>query len=307
MRHSFAFAAMMLALSGCAGRSSAPPGARPNSPPSGAGAKEGWSLKEVSVLEGLRTPECVVVDPATGCPYLSNIDTDKEGFWEDDGTGFISKLKPGGAMDELKWRESKPEQKLNAPKGMCILDGVLYVTDNSRMVAFPLSKEAENKAIQNLHSGKKLNDLAGDGKAVWVSDTAEGKIHRCAAEGIREIKSPKGINGLAFHKERMFGVSWDLHEVYELDPAGKEEPKPFGLAAEFKNLDGIEALEDGSLLVTDFPGNKVVLISPDRKTTRVLATPESPADLGIDRERGLVFVPLFMKNRMIVYKLERGK
>jgi hypothetical protein len=27
----------------------------------------------------------------------------------------------------------------------------------------------------------------------------------------------------------MFGVSWDLHEVYELDPTGKNEPVPLDL------------------------------------------------------------------------------
>ena len=49
---------------------------------------------------------------------------------------------------------------------------------------------------------------------------------------------------------------------------GKTPPKPFGLAAHFKSLDAIEVLDDGTFLVSDFPGNKVCTISADRKTVR---------------------------------------
>lgn len=52
----------------------------------------------------------------------------------------------------------------------------------------------------------------------------------------------------------------------EIDTSGKQPPQPFGLADHFTNLDGIEVLEDGTFIVSDFVGDKVCLISPDRKT-----------------------------------------
>jgi hypothetical protein len=109
----------------------------------------------------------------------------------------------------------------------------------------------------------------------------------------------------AGYKGKLFAVSWTLHEVYELDPTGKEEPRSFGVASHFTNLDGIEVLEDGSFLVSDFTGNKLAVIAPDRKTVRVLKEIESPADIGLDRVRSLLYVPQFMKNRVAVFKLER--
>jgi len=117
------------------------------------------------------------------------------------------------------------------------------------------------------------------------------------------IKAPEAVNGITFHDGRMYAVSWKLHEIYELDPSGKAEPKPFGLASHFAGLDGIEVLEGGTFVVSDFAGNKVCTISPDRKTVRTYLRVQSPADIGIDRKRGLLYVPLFMKNRVCTYEL----
>jgi sugar lactone lactonase YvrE len=142
---------------------------------------------------------------------------------------------------------------------------------------------------------------------VFVSDTEAGKVFAYDPNGWREIKAPKGVNGITFFKDRMFAVSWDLHEVYELDAAGKDEPKPFGLAGHFKALDGIEVLDDGTFIVSDFDGGKVCTISPDRKKVDTLLTCESPADIGLDRARGLLYVPQFLKNRVLVFQLAKLK
>ena len=98
-------------------------------------------------------------------------------------------------------------------------------------------------------------------------------------------------------------VSGDLHEVYELDPSGDKAPTPFGLAPNFGYLGGIEALDDGTLLLSDTKANKIYTIAPDAKTVRPLADVESPADIGLDRTRGLLYVPQLSKNRVVVFKL----
>jgi hypothetical protein len=54
----------------------------------------------------------------------------------------------------------------------------------------------------------------------------------------------------------MFGFSRDLHEVYELNPTGKNEPVPFGLSSHFTNLDGIDH-EAGVFYVPQLLANKV--------------------------------------------------
>ena len=77
----------------------------------------------------------------------------------------------------------------------------------------------------------------------------------------------------------------------------------FGLAEHFVNLDAIEVLENGTFIVTDFGGNKVAAIKPDRKTVIVLAEAQSAADFGIDRQRNLIYVPMLQTNKARVYEI----
>ncbi len=93
------------------------------------------------------------------------------------------------------------------------------------------------------------------------------------------------------------------HEVYELDGSGKEEPIAFGLADKFTNLDAIEVLHDGTFLISDVKGNPVFTVSPDRKIVKKLADLEWAADLGVDPETGLVFVPSLVPNKVVIYQL----
>jgi hypothetical protein len=120
----------------------------------------------------------------------------------------------------------------------------------------------------------------------------------------REIPAPKGVNGLTFDGKRLYAVSWDLHEVYELDPTGGAQPVAFGLAEHFTNLDGIEVLCDGTFVVSDFKGNKVSAISPDRTVVKTLIELDSPADIGLNRQKHLLYVPHFLERKVSVYHLK---
>ena len=265
----------------------------------------GWTAQEVGAIGAMDVPECVAVDPATGIAYVSNMVAAKpDAFWADDGTGFLSRLRPGGNLESLRWKDSTPDHPLHSPKGMCVLQNVLYVADNTRLVGYALGDKGPAKPIQG-PVGQKLNDLATDGEAVYISDTAAGVVYRCGTDGVRPIKAPEGVNGITFFKGRMFAVSWTLHDVYELDPTGEDIPIPFGLAAHFTNLDGIEVLDDGTFVVSDFYGHKISTIAPDRRTLRTLVTVTTPADIGLDRDRMLLYVPQFEAGRVVVYHLRK--
>lgn len=261
------------------------------------------------MVTNLDVPECVVFDPAHNTVFVSNISSKQGDYWSDDGKGFISRLDPDGAMKNLRWLDSTLEHSINAPKGMCVLNNWLYFTDNARLLRCKIGKNIEPASAPEkveLPPTKKLNDLATDGKCVLVSDIELGKVFRSEPSGkFQELPSPKSVNGVTFHRGKIFAVSWELHEVYELDTAGKNPPKPFGLDSQFKNLDGIEVLDDGTFLVSDFTGNKVSTISPDRKTVQTLVEIESPADIGIDRKHGILYVPQLTKNQAVLFRLNR--
>ncbi len=58
-----------------------------------------------------------------------------------------------------------------------------------------------------------------------------------------------------------------------------------------------------TFIVSDITGNKVSTVAPDRKTVHTLLSVESPADIGLDRQLGLLYVPMLMKNEARIYKL----
>jgi sugar lactone lactonase YvrE len=262
------------------------------------------ALEKVAVIENLDLPECMVIDSDSGKVYVSNVVTASEGYWIDDSNGFISLMSLDGKIEKLRWLESTSAMAVNNPKGMCILDGKLYFTDNNKLKYCSLKAPSETGVI-SLPGAKKLNDLATDGKSIWVTDTEAGKVFRVESDGSsREIRSPEAINGITCYNGKLFAVSWGLHEVYELDPSGEEAPVPFGLASHFTALDCIEVLDDGRFIVSDYKGNKVCSISADRKTVRTLIELESPADFGLDRENKLLYVPEMMSNRAVILKLK---
>lgn len=271
-----------------------------------AAAGEGaWIAEPLRVVEGFAVPESVVADPETGLAYVSNIEAGEDAYWDDDGKGFISLMTAGGEMKALRWLDSSPAAPLNSPKGMCLLKGYLYFSDNTRLLKYPLNAGGPVREVP-LPYTKRLNDVATDGRFVYVSDVELGRVYKVGPQGGQTIvKAPPMVNGITFHRGRMFGVNWEPADVYELDHNGTGEPQPFGLSEHFKNLDGIEVLDDGTFIVSDFFGNKVSTIAPDRKTVNTLIEIETPADIGIDRRRGLLFVPMFMKDSVAIYALKR--
>lgn len=253
-----------------------------------------------AAVEGFDTPECALFDPDTAAIYVSNMAGTPDEYWADDGKGFISRLHADGRVDQMKWIESRPESPMHSPKGMCILHGTLYVADNTRVLAFSLADGAPVGVIA-VEGAEKLNDMASDGQYVYVSDTSAGRIIRLdlSGTGAHEVVAElAAANGLAFHGKEMYAVSWDLHELYVIDRTGGQPPQPFGLAEHFTHLDGLEVLADGRFVVTDFTGNKVSVVSADRKTVTTVAELENPADCGIDRKNGRLFLPQLTKNRL---------
>ena len=118
---------------------------------------------------GLSTPESVFYDADADRYLVSNINGKPDGK---DNNGFISVLSPDGTTTTPKWIEGGKEKvKLDAPKGMGVANGVLYVADISVVRMFD-AKTGAPKGDVAIPGATFLNDIATgpDGK-VYVSDT----------------------------------------------------------------------------------------------------------------------------------------
>ncbi|HOF41540.1 MAG TPA: hypothetical protein PLD73_15830, partial [Candidatus Hydrogenedentes bacterium] len=251
-------------------------------------------------------PECVVVDAENALAYISNVEALPDEYWSDDGRGFISLMTVDGKMLKRRWLNSAPGAPIHGPKGMCILNDVLYIADNSRLLARPLQPGGQLEVL-SVPGAQRINDLATEGTHVFASDTTREVIYKVnpVSGEVVILKSPPSVNGITFHLGAFFAVSWDLHDIFEIDLSGEADPVPFGLGAHFTHLDGIEVLDDGTFIVSDFDGNSIWAVGADRKAIAPLANVETPADIGLDRKRMLLYVPLFMKDEVAIFRLKK--
>jgi hypothetical protein len=182
---------------------------------------------------------------------------------------------------------------------------VLYVADNSRVLGIRLADGTPERVIP-VPGAERLNDMATDGRDVYVTEIAAGTILMLDLSGgdrHRVVAELESVNGITFDGGKMYGVSWDLHDLYEVDRRGLTPPRPFGLAEHFVNLDGIEVLDDGRFIVSDYVGGRVCLVSKDRREVTTLAELETPADFGLDRKGRRLFVPQLSVDRLTIYQL----
>ena len=224
-------------------------------------------------------------------------------YWGDDGTGSVSLLSDS-KLEKLHWAESSDTITLDSPKGLCILNGQIWIADNHQVVVVDIATSKPVKVLE-VPDAKFLNDMVSDGKYAYTADTATSRISRVGPGEMQHYKGPVSANGLAFRDGKLYCSSWAEHEIYEIDLSGKAEARPVGLATKFANLDGIEALPDGSFIVADQPENRIVWVSADFKNTKTIVEVNAPADFGIDIKRERLYVPCFTDSTVTVFSFKR--
>ena len=267
-----------------------------------------WRVEKLLVIEGLEHPECAVSDPVTGKIYASNMkyNPDAKGdakYWGDDGNGSVSLLSES-KIEKLHWAVSGAAGTLDSPKGLCILGRQIWVADNHQVVVVDIATGKPVKAIE-IPGAKFLNDMASDGKYAYAADTSNGRITRVGPGPMVHYKGPASANGIGFRDGKLYCASWGEHDIFEVDMSGKAEAKSVGLADEFKGLDAIEALPDGSFLVSDQPNNRIAWVSADFKKVETVAKINQPADFGVDLKKGRIYAPTFVDNTVTVFELKR--
>jgi DNA-binding beta-propeller fold protein YncE len=117
----------------------------------------------------LTTNESVIYDKDKDVLYVANINGDPAGK---DGNGFISKVSLDGKITQLKWAA----KGLDAPKGLGLANGKLYVSDIDRVHEIDPASGKITKTYK-VKGAKFLNDIttSADGK-VYVSDSGAGII-----------------------------------------------------------------------------------------------------------------------------------
>jgi hypothetical protein len=263
---------------------------------------------------GFQTPESIQHEVTSDTYLVSNINgapLDK------DDNGFISKLSPEGQVINLKWIDGAASDiELNAPKGLGISNGKLYVADIDVIRTFDLTTGKPGAQIK-VNGASFLNDVAvaPDG-TVYVSDTGlkagkDGAMEPNKKDAIYKV-SPAGKlstlakgeklgmpNGLSADATGLWVVTWQ-GSLYHVSAEGKQDAP---LKAPGAQLDGIVQTTDGQVLFSSWEKSAVFVGTPDTEFSPFLSDVKAPADIGYDSKRGQILVPLFTENAIEIQKL----
>jgi hypothetical protein len=283
-----------------------PPSAKPADPPPPP------APTPVATWKDMATPESVLYDEAADRYLVSNINGKP---LDVDGNGFISELSPDGKVTKLKWIEGSKKVKLDAPKGMAIAKGVLYVADIDHVRMFD-AKSGAPKGELKIEGATFLNDVsaAPDGR-VFVTDSgmkagtkdfeptgtdAVYVIEKGKAKALAKSTDLGRPNGVLFTDKGVLVNTFGGAEIYRLDDKGAKQDvtkTPNG------GLDGLVMAGD-SLLVSSWGGSAVYRGKLGGSFEPVLQSLKAPADIGFDKKRSRVLVPRFLDNVVEAYDLK---
>ncbi|GFO74727.1 hypothetical protein BPLS_P1593 [Bathymodiolus platifrons methanotrophic gill symbiont] len=205
---------------------------------------------------------------------------------------------------------------LNAPKGIEIHHGNLYVTDINQIQIFALPS-GKQKASINIKGSTFLNGItSGNGNFVYVtdSDLTAGKgsyassgsdaIYKVWPNGKYELiiqdKNMGRPNGIIASGKELTVVSFGSGEVYRIDANNKRHAMPTPPKG---GLDGLLKLDDGRLLISSWGASALYVLNNDNTYSILADSLDAPADLGFDTKRQRVLIPLFKLNKLVFLPL----
>jgi hypothetical protein len=248
----------------------------------------------------LKVPESVIYNEADGFLYISNIDGKPDSI---DGKGFISQMTLEGKINKLEWCTG-----LDAPKGMGIYQGKLYVTDINKLVIIDMATATIEKKIE-VPGSKFLNDITIDGKGnVFITDSYNPEIAIYVySNGV--VNSWKKKDNFV-QPNGVYHVNGDLYMADmgsgKLYVTHLSDPRFMEIAKDINFGDGVNQVDDSTFIVSCWPGE--VYIAQNGVSSKILDTKEvkqNAADAWYISSKNMYLVPTFFANTIMAYKIEQ--
>lgn len=222
----------------------------------------GSTIETEWVLDGFESPESVLSTGDGNTFFVSNVVGEGRAK---DGLGYISVISRDGTLIEKTWVSG-----LDAPKGMIISDGYLFVSDIDHLVKIDIARREITDRIP-IEGASFLNDVTKSEDGILVSDSGGAKIYNFIDGTVSvwfQDDSLEGVNGLTAQADRLLITTMAKGELLSLDWKTKELTV---IATGMKNADGIEQHRDGSFIVSSWPG-KLYRVAPDGTYSVLLDT-----------------------------------
>lgn len=232
---------------------------------SGAGAHAAQArLEPIWTLTGLEDPESVALSADGTELYVTNVAGEGDAK---DGRGFISRVSLDGRLIEKAWVAG-----LDGPKGAAVAGDRLYVSDITRLAVID-TRAGRVVATHEAPGAGFLNDVAiTPGGLVLVADSARARIYRLQ-DGVMTIwaEAPAlaAVNGLLPEPERLV-VTTMAGKLLAMDYRTQAITV---LAEGLGDGDGAARLDDGSYLVSEWPGRLFQVAADGEVTTLIDSRP----------------------------------
>ncbi len=211
-----------------------------------------------------------------------------------DTNGYIAIVDLEGNIVNSQWATG-----LHAPKGMCVSNGRLFVSDIDRIVSFSLTNPAD-KYVVEVPGSQFLNDLTPGLNGVYFSDMKTGHLYYLEGMVVHTINEDlAGLNGLAFFNQSIYALS--NNGLQRLSVGGEVMET---ISAEMSGGDGLIVLDDSRFIMSRWQGE--VWYVKNGEATQLLdskAEEIQTADIGFDPMSNTLYVPRFFANKVSAYKV----
>jgi len=246
----------------------------------------------------LKVPESVLYNAADKFIYVSNINGKPDSI---DGNGFITRMTLDGKIDQLEWVKG-----LDAPKGMGVYQGKLYVTDIHKLIIIDIATAAIEKSIV-VDSSEFLNDVTIDAKGnVYFTDSGAKKIHLYKGGQVSLWSSDPILlkpNGLFALENSLRIIDMESGLFYDADYSTK---KLTGVAKDIPGGDGVMQISKDEYIISCWPGE--VYYVNDSIVQKILDTKEAKlnaADSWYVETENLLIIPTFFGNSVMAYTITK--
>jgi len=234
----------------------------------------------------LRGPESALYDPTSNSLYVSSMNA-----------GSVVQMDLNGKVIKKDWASG-----LNSNKGSAFFNKQFYTAETAAVAVIDVEKNAIVKRIP-IEGAQMLNDLAIDSKGViYVSDTRAGKVYRIEGDKpVLYLENMPGANGLLTVGTDLYVLT--SNSFLKVD-AAKTTTK---IADGFENgLDGIVMVAEKEFVISNYQGILFYIKSDGTKQLLLDSRPNRimSNDIGYDSKTRTLYVPSFITNRIIAYRLK---
>src|SRR5881628_4036405 len=268
-------------------------------------------------VAGFSTPESVLHDSTQDIYFVSNVNGSPTAK---DDNGFISRVRPDGAVENLKFIEGgKNGVTLHGPKGLALWGDTLWVADIDAVRGFNARTGASIDSVSLASLGAVfLNDIAiAPTGALYITDTGirfddVGNVLHPGPDRVFRIGPDRKVtvavrgdtlgrpNGIALDPvgKRFVIVEFGGRSLLAWKP---EDKAPSVIAKGPGGFDGV-VIAGGKILVSSWTDSTVSSYETGQAVKLVTGVP-SPADIGYDAKRNRLLIPIFTGNRVEIWQL----